>query len=80
MDTRTFESIKEKIKTLENKQARSEGILSTIEETWRNEYNIGSYEEALARKQELETKLAALEQERDALFSELKAVTNWGLV
>jgi hypothetical protein len=80
MDTRTFESIKEKIALLKEKKAKAEGALETIVASWKKEYEVETPEEIqdlltamIAKKEELTTEL-------DEYYTELNGLTNWGLV
>lgn len=80
MNSKTFESIKEKIETLKREKAKSEGAIEAIEDSWKKDYGISSIEEATKLHEELNEKLATYEDEMGELENELKGLTNWALI
>lgn len=80
MDTRTFEMIKSKIEVLKQKKAKAEGVIESILENWKTTYGFTSVEEAEIKLNELTTQQQAIETELEEYFTELKELTNWGLI
>lgn len=80
MDTRTFEMIKSKIEVLKQKKAKAEGAIESILENWKTTYGFSSIEDAEKKLSELTTQQQAIETEVEDYFTELKELTNWGLI
>ena len=80
MDTRTFESIKNKIEVLKQRKAKAEGAIESIVENWKATYNFSTVEEAEKELASLTEKQNATEAKIENLFNELKGLTNWGLI
>lgn len=80
IDTRQFESIKQKMETLKNKKAKAEGAIESIAQQWKEQYGITTIEEAEAKKNELEQEMESVNDEISTYYKELNGLTNWGLV
>jgi DNA repair exonuclease SbcCD ATPase subunit len=80
MDVKQYENIKAKIEALKTKRAKAEGSMETILANWKSAHGISTIEEAEALEKEMSSQVEKAQEEIDELYTELKGLTNWGLV
>lgn len=71
---RSLESIKARIDKLKTEKARAEGQKSSIEESWKRDYNISTLEEAEALKESMEKELEEVKAEQEKYLEKADAL------
>jgi len=80
MNAAEFERIREKIKNLEVKRSKAEGAIENEQANWKKTYKVSTREEMGALLESAEEEVDILEGKMDTLYTELKGLTNWGLL
>jgi len=80
MDAKTFESIKTKVDTLKQKQAKAEGAMESIKADWLKNYKTEDISELEAKLAEMEEDVEADVADRNKVFEELKGLYSWSFV
>lgn len=80
MDSREFENLQNKIKTLKEKQAKATGALESIVAGWKEKYKVSTVEEVEALLAEKKAEVAETEELIESQYKALRGLTNWGLV
>jgi type I site-specific restriction-modification system R (restriction) subunit len=75
-----YEDIKRKVETLKEQKARHEGMLQSIIEQWKTQYNISTIEEAEALLFTMKEQEAENDRRKQDLMARLEGLTNWALV
>ena len=74
MATVNMENIKNRIDELKNRKARAEGQKSSIEDSWKRDYNISTLEEAEELKASMEKELDEVQAEQEKYLAESDAL------
>jgi transcriptional regulator of acetoin/glycerol metabolism len=74
MATVNMENIKNRIDELKNRKARAEGQKSSIEDSWKRDYNISTLEEAEELKASMEKELDDVQAEQEKYLAEADAL------
>jgi len=74
MATVNMENIKNRIDELKNRKARAEGQKSSIEDSWKRDYNISTLEEAEDLKASMEKELDEVQAEQEKYLAEADAL------
>ncbi len=80
MDTQEFERLTKKIATLKEQKARTEGAMESIVTSWKTEYGVSTPEELSALVDKKTAELSEIDEMIEEHYTELKGLTNWGLV
>jgi hypothetical protein len=72
-----FNRIKDLIQQAEAKALKAQGVIESIEKSWKSEYGISSYEEAQTKYAELEDKIDTFTKKQAKLIDELEGLQNW---
>lgn len=80
MTPNQYEDIKRKVETLKEQKARHEGMLQSIMEQWKTQYQISSLEEAEALLLQMKEQEAKNDERKQELMTRLEGLTNWALV
>ena len=80
MNLQEFQTIKDKIKQKEISNATATGKMNSIEESWKNRYDISTLEEAEKKLAELKKESEEKEKTRDEYFKKLQSLVDWETV
>jgi hypothetical protein len=80
MDARRFTEIKDAIAKLKDQRSRAEGAMDSIVAEWKKSYGVETEEEIEALIAKESKELAEVDESIETAYTELKGLTNWGIV